>query len=52
MHIADVDKGTLGGNDVGTATVPMGQIAAVSTGDGPVTSAGQGRMSVASRARS
>ena len=48
----DVDKGMLGVNDIGTLAVPIGQIAAVSTGDGPVTSAGQGRMSVASRARS
>jgi hypothetical protein len=37
MHIADVDKGMLGVNDIGTLVVPIGQIAAVSTGDGPVT---------------
>jgi hypothetical protein len=52
MHMADVYKGMLGANDIGTLAVPMGQIAAVSTGDGAVIIAGQGQMSVASLARS
>ena len=52
MHIADVDQGMLGANDIGTLAVPMGQIAVVSTGDGPVIIAGQGQMSVAPLARS
>ena len=42
MHIADVNKGMLGANGISMLAVPIGQIAAVSTGDGPVTSAGQG----------
>ena len=41
MHIADVNKGMLGANDIGTLAVPMGQIAAASTGYGSVTIAGQ-----------
>jgi hypothetical protein len=41
----------LGANDVGTLAVPAGQIAAVSTGYGPVTIASQSQMSVASLAR-
>ena len=52
MHLAYVDQGMLGANDVGTLAVPMGQTAAVSTGDGPVTIAGQGQMSIATLARS
>ena len=36
MHIAEVDKGMLGANGIGTLAVPMGQIAAASTGYGPV----------------
>ena len=51
MHVADVDQGMLGANDIGTLAVPIGQIAAVSTGYGSVTIAGQGQMSVASLAR-
>ena len=51
MHIADVDKGMLGANDIGTLAVAIGQIAAVSTGYGAVIIAGQGQMSVASPAR-
>jgi hypothetical protein len=52
MHIADVDQGMLGANGFGTLAVAMGQIAAVSTGYGPVMIAGQGQMSIASLARS
>jgi hypothetical protein len=52
MHIADVDQGMLGANDIGTLAVLIGQIAAVSTGDGAVIIAGQGQMSIASLARS
>ena len=52
MHMADVDTGMLGANDIGTLAVAIGQIAAVSTGDGPVTIAGQGQMSIATLARS
>jgi TPP-dependent pyruvate/acetoin dehydrogenase alpha subunit len=51
MHIADVDKGMLAANGSGTLAVPIGQIAAVSTGYGPVIIAGQGPMSIASLAR-
>ena len=51
MHIADVNKGMLGANGIGTLAVPIGQIAAVSTGDGAVTITGQGQMSIASLAR-
>ena len=51
MHVADVDKGMLGANGIDTLAVPMGQITAVSTGYGPVTTAGQSQMSVASLAR-
>jgi TPP-dependent pyruvate/acetoin dehydrogenase alpha subunit len=43
MHIADVDQGMLGANGIGTLAVPIGQIAAVSVGSGPVTIAGQSR---------
>jgi hypothetical protein len=32
MHMADVDTGMLGANDVGTLAVAVGQIATVSTG--------------------
>ena len=42
MHIADVNKGMLGANDIGTLAVAFGQIAAASTGYGPVTIGGQG----------
>jgi hypothetical protein len=52
MHITDVDKGMLGANDVGMLAVLIGQIAAVSTQYGPVTSAGQSQMSIVSLARS
>ncbi len=52
MHIADENKGMLGANGISLLAVPIGQIAAVSTGDGPVTIAGQGQMSIASLARS
>jgi hypothetical protein len=52
MHIAEVDKGMLSANDIGTLAVVIGQIAAVSTGYGPVIIAGQGQMSIASLARS
>ena len=52
MHIAEVDKGMLGANGIGTLAVVIGQIAAVSTGYGAVTIAGQGQMSIASLARS
>jgi hypothetical protein len=51
MHVAAVDQGMLGANGVGTLAVPMGQIAAVITGSGPVIIAGQGKMSIASLAR-
>jgi pyruvate dehydrogenase E1 component alpha subunit len=51
LHIADVDQGMLGANDIGTLAVPIGQIAAVSTGYGAVTIAGRSQMSVASLAR-
>jgi hypothetical protein len=51
MHIADVDQRMLGANGLGTLAVAVGQIAAVSTGYGTVTIAGQGQMSVASPAR-
>jgi hypothetical protein len=37
MHVADVDKGMLGANDIGTLAVAVGQIAAASTGYGLVT---------------
>ncbi|HKC73031.1 MAG TPA: hypothetical protein VKF37_02385 [Chloroflexota bacterium] len=46
MHIADVDQGMLGANGIGTLAVAIGQIAAVSTGDGPVTIAGQSQQSI------
>ena len=52
MHIADVNKGMLGANDIGTLAVAGGQIATVSTGDGAVTIVGQSQMSVAPLARS
>jgi hypothetical protein len=52
MHIADVDQGMLGAHDIGTLAVAVGQIAAVITGYGPVIIAGQGKMSIASLARS
>jgi len=52
MHIADVDHGMLGANGIGTLAMAVGQIAAASTGHGPVTIAGQGQMSIASLARS
>jgi TPP-dependent pyruvate/acetoin dehydrogenase alpha subunit len=52
MHIADVDQGMLGANGIGTLAMAVGQIAAASTGYGPVTIAGQGQMSIASLARS
>ena len=52
MHIAGVDKGMLGANGFDTLAVPMGQITTVCTGYGAVTIAGQGRMSIASLARS
>jgi hypothetical protein len=52
MHIADADQGMLGGNDIGTLAVAIGQIAAASTDYGPVIIAGQGQMSIASLARS
>jgi hypothetical protein len=52
MHIADVVQGMLGANDIGTLAVAIGQIAAVSTGYGPVSIAGQDQMSIASLASS
>ena len=52
MHMADVDKGMLDVNDIGTPAVPIGPIAVASTGDGAVIIAGQGQMSIASLARS
>jgi pyruvate dehydrogenase E1 component alpha subunit len=52
MHMADVNKGVLGANGISMLAVPMGRIAAVSTGYGPVIIAGQGRMSITSLARS
>ena len=51
MHIADVDQGMLGANGIDTLAVAVGQIAAMSTGYGPVIIAGQSQMSVASLAR-
>jgi hypothetical protein len=39
MHIAAVDQGMLGANGIGTLAMAVGQIAAVSTGYGPVMSA-------------
>jgi pyruvate dehydrogenase E1 component alpha subunit len=36
MYIADVDQGMLSANGIGTLAVVIGQIAAVSTGYGPV----------------
>jgi hypothetical protein len=51
MHIAYVDQGMLGANDIGRLAVPIGQIAAASTGYGPVVIAGQSQMSVALLAR-
>jgi hypothetical protein len=51
MHIADVDQGMLGANGIDTLAVAVGQIAAMSTGYGPVIIAGQSQMSVASPAR-
>jgi hypothetical protein len=33
MHIADVDKGMLGANGIGTLAVPIGQIAVQNIGD-------------------
>jgi hypothetical protein len=42
----------LGADGIGTLAVAIGQIAAVSTGCGPVIIAGQGQMSIASLARS
>jgi TPP-dependent pyruvate/acetoin dehydrogenase alpha subunit len=41
MHIAEVDKGMLGTDGIGTLAVATGQIAAVSTGYGAVTIAGE-----------
>jgi len=52
MHMADVNKGMLGANDIGTLAVPIGQIAAVSTAYRAVTIAGQGQMAIATLARS
>ena len=46
MHIADVNKGMLGANDIGTLAVAGGQIATVSTGDGAVTIARQGQQNI------
>jgi hypothetical protein len=46
MHIADVNKGMLGANDIGTLVVAGGQIATVSTGDGAVTIARQGQQNI------
>jgi hypothetical protein len=51
MHVAAVDQGMPGASGIGTLAVAIGQIAAASTGDGPVTIAGQGQMSIASLAR-
>ena len=42
----------LGANGIGTLAVAIGQIAAVSTGYGPVIIAGQSQISIASLARS
>jgi hypothetical protein len=52
LSIVSTSSGMLGANDIGTLAVAVGQIAAVSTGYGPVTIAGQGQMSVALLARS
>ena len=52
MHMADVNKGMLGANGIDMLAVPIGQVAAVSTGDGAVTIVGQSQMSVAPLARS
>ena len=52
MHVADLDQRMLGANDIDTLAMAVGQIAAASTGHGPVTIAGQGQMSIASLARS
>ena len=41
MHRADVNKGMLGANGIDMLAVPIGQVAAVSTGYGTVTIAGQ-----------
>jgi hypothetical protein len=41
MHMADVNKGMLGAKGIGTLAVAIGQIAAVSTGYGTGTIAGQ-----------
>ena len=46
MHIADVDQGMLGANDIGTLAMAVGPIAAVSTGYGPVTIAGQSQQNI------
>jgi pyruvate dehydrogenase E1 component alpha subunit len=51
MHIADVDQGMLGTNGIGTLAMAVGQIGAVSAGNGPIIIAGQGQMSIASLAR-
>jgi TPP-dependent pyruvate/acetoin dehydrogenase alpha subunit len=51
MHIADVDKGMPGASGIGTLAMATGQIAAASTGYGPVMIAGQGQMPIASLAR-
>jgi glycerate kinase len=47
MHIADVGKGMLGANDIGTLAVAIDQIAAASTGYGPGTVAGQSQQNFA-----
>src|SRR5436305_6018095 len=46
MHMADVDKGMLGANGIGTLAVAIGQIAAVSTGYGPVAIARQSQPNI------
>jgi hypothetical protein len=51
LHIADVDRGMLGANGIGTLGEAIGQIAAVSTRYGSVIIAGQSQMSIASLAR-
>jgi hypothetical protein len=51
MHITDIDQGMLGVNGFGALAMAICQIAAVSMGYGPITVAGQGRMSIASVAR-
>jgi hypothetical protein len=52
MHSAEVDKGMLGANAIGTPAVVVGQIDAVSVGYGPVIIPGQGQMSIATLVRS